>query len=525
MTHPVSTPHRFLLPTAVALIVAGVLVLVLAWLQPDVTVSGVSDGGSAPPAALRNIEITALADPAAVEMLLDGAPAAVRREGARFTLDASALPEGEHTLVIRSPDAAMPLPGFGTHIDFTVDATPPALVVDPVPPTALDASADVKGWALGADELLVGGVPYEMGDDGGFRITVPPGGADVDLLARDEAGNTAAQKVPIPVRHPGMRAVHLTSHAWSAPSLREPVLQLARDGRIDAIQLDIKDESGQVGYASQVPLAVEIGASKGYYDARAALDQLHAAGVRVVGRIVVFRDPVLGAVSWREGRTERLVQKADGTPYSGGYGEYSFTNFANPEVRDYNIALAEEAAGLGFDEILYDYVRRPDGDISGLHFEGLTTTPERSIADFLAETRPKVRKHGALLGASVYGISATRPTQIAQDITLMAPFTDYVAPMVYPSHWGRGEYGVANPESQPYDITARSLADFVKLTQGTATAVIPWLQAFSLQVPYGAAEVRAQIEAAEANGIHSFILWDPNCRYTQAAALEPVSPR
>jgi hypothetical protein len=525
MARSVSTTHRFLLPTAVALIVAGVLVLVVAWLQPDVAVSGLADGGSAPPTALRNIEITALADPSAVEVLLDGAPAAVRRDGARFTLDASALAEGEHTLVVHSPDAAMPLPGLGTHIDFTVDATPPALVVDPVPPTALDASAHVRGRVVGTDEFLVDGVPHELGDDGTFTITVVPGGADVDLLARDKAGNTAARKVPIPVRHPGMRAVHLTSHAWSAPSLREPVLQLARDGRIDAIELDIKDEAGEVGYASRVPLAVEIGASKAYYDARAALDQLHAAGVRVVGRIVAFRDPVLGAVSWRAGRTERLVQNADGTPYSGGYGQYSFTNFANPEVRAYNIALAEEAAALGFDEILYDYVRRPDGPVSGLHFEGLTTAPEQSIADFLAETRPKVRKHGALLGASVYGISATRPTQIAQDITLMAPFADYVAPMVYPSHWGRGEYGVAHPEASPYDITARSLADFVKLTEGSATAVIPWLQAFTLQVPYGAAEVRAQIEAAEANGIRSFILWDPNCRYTQAAALPPAPQR
>jgi hypothetical protein len=525
MDRPVRAPHRFLAPSAVALIVSGVLVLAVAWLQPDVTVSGVTDGGSAHPAALRNIEITALADPAAVEVLLDGAPAPVRRDGARFTLDASALPEGEHTLLVRSPDAAMPLPGFGTQIDFTVDATPPALVVDPVTATALEASAEVRGHAQGADELLVGGIPYELDDDGAFTVTVPPGGADVDLLARDAAGNSAARKVPIPVRHPGMRAVHLTSHAWSAPSLREPVLQLAREGRIDAIQLDIKDESGDVGYATRVPLAVEIGASKAYYDARSALDQLHAAGVRVVGRIVVFRDPVLGAVSWRKGRTERLVQNADGTPYSGGYGQYSFTNLANPEVRAYNIALAEEAAELGFDEILYDYVRRPDGDISGLNFEGLTTTPEQSIADFLAETRPKVRKHGALLGASVYGISATRPTQIAQDITLMAPFADYVAPMVYPSHWGSGEYGVSSPESQPYDITARSLADFVKLTQGGATAVIPWLQAFTLRVPYGADEVRAQIKAAEANGIRSFILWDPNCRYTQSAALEPVPQR
>jgi hypothetical protein len=526
MDRPVSTPHRFLVPTAIALVVAGMLVLVVAWLQPDVTVTGVADGGSFTPAAIRDVQITALADPSEVEVLLDGAPAPVRRDGTRFVLDASALPEGEHTLVVHSPDAAMPLPGSGTTIDFTVDATAPALFVDPLPPVALDATAEVKGRVEGADELLVNGTPYDdLGDDGAFSVTEPAGTADVDLLARDEAGNTTAHKVPIPVQHPGMRAVHMTAQAWSAPSLREPVLQLAKEGAIDTIQLDIKDESGEVGYATQVPLAVEIGANKHYYDARAALDQLHAAGVRVVGRIVAFRDPMLGAASWRDGHRERLVQKADGTPYTGGYGEHAFMNFANPEVRAYNVALAAEGAALGFDEILYDYVRRPDGAITGMHFEGLTTTPEQSVADFLAETRPEVRKHGALLGASVYGISATRPTQIAQDITMMAPYADYVAPMVYPSHWGRGEYGVASPESSPYDITARSLADFVKLTQGSATAVIPWLQAFTLRVPYGAAEVRAQIEAAESNGIHSFILWDPNCRYAQAAALRPASQR
>ncbi|MGH8965372.1 MAG: hypothetical protein ACRDXB_08595, partial [Actinomycetes bacterium] len=150
-----STPHRYLLPAAIALIVGGMLVLVVAWLQPDVTVTGVADGGSFTPAALRDVQITALTDPSEVEVLLDGAPAPVRRDGARFVLDASALPEGEHTLAVSSPDAAMPLPGSGTNIDFTVDATAPALHVDPVPPTALEASAEVKGRVEGADELLV----------------------------------------------------------------------------------------------------------------------------------------------------------------------------------------------------------------------------------------------------------------------------------------------------------------------------------------------------------------------------------
>ncbi|HYH31019.1 MAG TPA: putative glycoside hydrolase [Pseudonocardia sp.] len=524
MTRPVAAPDRFLVPTAIALIVAGLLVLVVAWLRPDVTVSGVADGGSIVPGAARDIAITAPGDPAQVEVLVDGFPVPVHREGDRITLAEPRLAEGEHTLVVNAPDAAMPLPGLGTHIDFTVDGTPPALHVDPVPPTELEATAEVRGRVEGAEELLVDGAPHELDDEGGFALTVPAGASHVDLLARDEAGNTTARKVPIPVQHPGMRAVHLTASAWASDALREPVLQLAREGRIDAIELDIKDESGEIGYASQVPLALEIGASKGYYDARAAIDQMHAAGLRVIGRLVVFRDPVLAEASWQSGHRDRVIQTPGGAPYSGGYGQYSFTNFANPEVRAYNIAIAEEAAALGFDEILYDYIRRPDGAISGMHFEGLTTTPSQSIADFLAETRPAVRKHGALLGVSVFGIAATRPDQIAQDIPLMAPYVDYVAPMVYPSHWGPGEYGVANPESQPYDITARSLADFVKLTEGTATAVVPWLQAFSLRVPYGPEELRAQIDAAEANGIDSFILWNAACRYPQAEAIEPVTP-
>jgi hypothetical protein len=522
MTRPVHDYRRFIVPAAVALVVAGTIVVLVLWLRPDAEVSGLSDGGSVTPSAVSQVAITPRGPADQVEVLLDDAPAPVTRDGDRIVLAAPDLPEGEHTLVVRSPDSMLPLPGNGTYIDFTVDGTPPELALDPVPITELGSPVELRGRAVGASELLVGGAPHPLEDDGAFAVSAPPGTADVDIEARDEAGNVTARQVPIPVHHPGMRAVHMTAYAWASGPLREPVLQLAREGRIDTVQLDIKDESGEVGYLTQVPLAQEIGAANDVYNPREALDQMHAAGLRVVGRIVAFRDPVLGKASWQVGHTERLVQTAGGAPYSGGYGQYAFTNFANPEVRAYNVALAEEGAALGFDEVLYDYVRRPDGAISKFHFEGLTTTPEQSIADFLGETRPAVRKHGALLGASVYGISATRPEQIAQDIRLISQHADYVSPMVYPSHWGRGEYGVANPESQPYDITARSLADFVTLTKDGATAVIPWLQAFSLRHSYGPAEVRAQIDAAESNGIKSFILWDPNCRYTQAAALEAV---
>jgi hypothetical protein len=512
--------RRYVLPVAAALIPISLLVMVAYLVRPSVEVIGVADGGAIVPAALAEVQIATSGDAERMEVLLDGAPVPLHRDGGRFRLAAPEQPEGEHTLLIRSPNSAPVLPGRTTELTFTVDETPPGLAVAPVPDTPLDAAATVQGTADGASTVLANGQPVELADDGAFTVPVPAGTPAVDLEAKDEAGNTTTEHVSIPVHHPGMRAVHMTASAWSSDTLREPIMQMAEEGRIDTIQLDIKDESGQIGYLSQVPLAQQIGATRDYYDARAALDEIHAAGLRAVGRIVVFRDPVLGEASWNNGHPDRLVQNTDGTPWTGGYGEYAFTNFANPEVRDYNLAIAEEAAALGFDEILYDYIRRPDGYVEQMHFPGLSTTPSGSIATFLEESRPLVRKHGALLGVSVFGIAATRPQQIAQDIPLMSEHVDYVSPMVYPSHWGSGEYGVANPESQPYDITARSLADFVTLAEESSTEVIPWLQDFSLRVTYGPDEVRAQIEAAESNGIGSFILWNAGCRY-HAVALDP----
>jgi hypothetical protein len=91
--------------------------------------------------------------------------------------------------------------------------------------------------------------------------------------------------------------------------------------------------------------------------------------------------------------------------------------------------------------------------------------------------------------------------------------------MLYPSHWHSGEYGVANPNAQPYDIVYRSLADFRKQTERTGTKVIPWLQDFSLGVNYGDAEVKAQIDAAADAGDDSFFLWNAAVRYHSGAVV------
>src|SRR5262249_39829653 len=151
-------------------------------------------------------------------------------------------------------------------------------------------------------------------------------------------------------------------------------------------------------------------------------------------------------------------------------------------------------------------------------------TPEQAIASFLAETRAALRPYGTYLGASVFGVAATRPTEVAQDIPMMAPHVDYISAMVYPSHWAPGEYGVADPNRQPYEIAQRSLEDFQRDVRGTGARLVPWLQDFTLGSPkYGPKQVKEEIRGASDAGVDEYLLWDPAVTYT-AAALPTGAP-
>jgi len=99
---------------------------------------------------------------------------------------------------------------------------------------------------------------------------------------------------------------------------------------------------------------------------------------------------------------------------------------------------------------------------------------------------------------------------------------DVALPMVYPSHYWTGSFGFEKPNAYPYEIVRRALRDAVSrsaLVEGAGT-VRPWLQDFSLgQPPYGAPEVRAQIQAAYDAGVEEWILWNPGNRYTESALI------
>ena len=404
---------------------------------------------------------------------------------------------------------------------------PKVMVPVAIAPSVPGFVSTLRGLTDGAVSLTANGAPVALEPGGSFTMYIPQGTTEIRLTATGTDGSVGESVVAVtdavPVSaYPATAALHVRAEDWANPAIRQLVLDLAEQGRINAVQLDIKDEAGVVGYASQVPLATTVGAAVGHYDARQALDELHSTGVRVIGRIVNFLDPAMARWAWENGRPDMVVLNASGSaPLDNNYGAAAFSNPASPEVRQYQIDLAAEAVGLGFDEILYDYVRRPEGDLAAMQLPGLETAPDVTIARFVADTNAALEGTGAELGISVFGISATRPEPTAQDMRLLAPHVDYVSPMVYPSHWTSGEYEVADPVRQPAEIVTRSVADFERIVSGSGAAVVPWLQDFSWgSVIYGPAEVRAQIDAARAVGAEGFLLWNPTSQYN-VDALDP----
>lgn len=492
----------------------------------DVTVDGLEEGAILTSANLAQREIRFAVEPAKnlgrSTLEVDGVKVPDQARQVHETSVSwlpGALAEGRHEVVL-----SVPRPGMGAsrfHRRLVVDDTPPPIGVPPL----LDAAGvcdpvTVKGQVEPGAVLTLGGAPLAH-TKGAFSLRYDrPPAAPLLLTATDAAGNRSAMEVIAPVRYPGGQGVHVTAAAWGHEPLRRSILALVDAGLVSAIELDLKDEGGIVGFDSRNVMANRIGAVIPEYKLKETVADLKRRGVRVIGRVVAFRDPPLAKWAWDNGRRDWVVQTPNGRMLET-YG--GFSNPAHPDVQRYNLDIALEAADAGVDDILWDYVRRPEGDPATMVIPGIPGVVDSSstaVVNFLAMTHAALRERCVYQGAAVFGIAADRPDAVGQDIPRIARHVDYIAPMLYPSHWVPGEYNVNNPNKQPYDIIKASLAAFQAKTAGTGVRLVPWLQDFSLGQTYGPAEVRAQIDAAASLGVTDWLLWNASATYT-AGALDP----
>jgi len=283
---------------------------------------------------------------------------------------------------------------------------------------------------------------------------------------------------------------------------------------VNALVVDVKDDTGTLSYRSQVPLVNEIGASERKIGSPEELIKtLREHNIYPIARVVVFKDPFLSRK-----KPEWAVKDIGGGLWHDRKG-LTWVDPHNPLIWDYIIEICKEAIGLGFQEIQFDYVRfTSDGDIKRCVYPYHTGELRQDvIKNFLQYAREKLKQYDIPISADIFGLS----TSVADDVGIGQQFekiiqsVDVVCPMVYPSHYAPGSFGLNNPDLHPYATVFRSTSDALKRIEKaeSTTQLRPWLQDFSLGNYYGRTQIQAQIKAVQAAGIREWIFWNPSCRY------------
>lgn len=303
------------------------------------------------------------------------------------------------------------------------------------------------------------------------------------------------------------------------------LVRLADTTEVNAFVIDVKDATGYLTYRSSVPIAIQIGANGlvRASDVRKRLEILQQHGIHPIARIVVAKDRLLA-----DGMKDWSVQHVDGGLWTDRLGHHWVDTYRD-SVWLYAADIAQEAVLMGFAEIQFDYIRFPDEPAELLDkaiFPARLAGQSRrdAVTTNLAKLRDRVKAMGVPFTVDVFGLTTSARTDMGigqywEDISSLA---DVVLPMVYPSHYYKGAYGVPFPNAEPYTIVHRALAAGLKRNDKirNAARIRPYLQSFSIRrVRYRAAEIRAQMEAAYDLGITDWVLWNASGRYPADAFL------
>ena len=308
----------------------------------------------------------------------------------------------------------------------------------------------------------------------------------------------------------------------------EEILGMVKATEINALVIDVKDDRGMVGYPSNIELVQNLGANKDtpWDDPEILMEYLKSLDVYTIARVVAFKDPHFASLN-----ADHAIQLTAGGVYKDKSG-FAWVNPFDPYVWNYQIAVAQEAALKGFDEIQFDYVRFPD---NAKYYNEITTFPGRNglakdeaIQAFLKKAKADLEPYHVKLSADVFGVIGhsweDEPEDIGQTWIKIASEIDVMSPMVYPSHYGSGFYGYDVPDAHPYEVVKKALQESIEKNASVenAASIRPWLQGFTASwvkgyITYDEKAVQDQIRAAYDLGIEEYIIWMSSNKYQAQA--------
>ncbi len=322
-----------------------------------------------------------------------------------------------------------------------------------------------------------------------------------------------------------VRGLYVSAHSVALKGRLDELIELAKKNNINAFVIDIKGDYGELTF----PMSDEINkytksANKNpiIKEIEPMIKKLKDNGIYTIARIVSFKDTIYA----KENPDKIIVYKDGGKAFTNSDG-LVWVSAYDKNLWEYNVTVAKEAAKVGFNEIQFDYVRFPASNGGKLdkvlnYRNTDNMTKAEAIQKYLNYAKKELSPYNVYISADIYGQvgSSSDDMSLGQFWEAVSSEVDYVSPMMYPSHYGKGVYGLAVPDANPYKTIYHSTKDSINRNNNISSPAIirPWIQAFTAtwvkgHINYGPNEVKEQIKAMKDLGVDEYILWSATNRY------------
>ena len=322
-----------------------------------------------------------------------------------------------------------------------------------------------------------------------------------------------------------VRGLYVSAHSVALKGRLDELIELAKKNNINAFVIDVKGDYGELTFpmsesinkytksANKNPIIKEI---------EPVIKKLKDNGIYTIARIVSFKDTIYA----KENPDKIIVYKDGGKAFTNSDG-LVWVSAYDKNLWEYNVTVAKEAAKAGFNEIQFDYVRFPASNGGKLdkvlnYRNPDNMTKAETIQKYLNYAKKELSPYNVYISADIYGQvgSSSDDMSLGQFWEAVSSEVDYVSPMMYPSHYGKGVYGLEIPDANPYKTIYHSTKDSINRNNNISSPAIirPWIQAFTAtwvkgHIHYGAKEVKEQIKAMKDLGVDEYILWSATNKY------------
>ncbi|MCF6330555.1 MAG: GTP-binding protein [Sulfurimonas sp.] len=291
------------------------------------------------------------------------------------------------------------------------------------------------------------------------------------------------------------------------------IIDICDETEINSVVIDIKSVYGHTVYKTSFEKANSYGAwyQRTIKDIEEFMNILKEKNIYTIARIATFKDD-LQALN----NPEYAIRDSNGSIWRN-HDNIAWVDPYNKKSHIYAMEIAKDAAKVGFDEINFDFIRFPAR--RGLVYSKEDTQENRvqAISDFLEFSQNELRQYGVFTSVNTYGnICWTKDdTGIGQTVVDLAKHADYLSPMLYPSGFASGFFGLENPSEHPHVVIYSSINQIIDIIE--PKRIRPWLQHFkdytSSAVFYRQKEIKEQIRATDEHNTSGWMMWSPSSRY------------